>query len=243
MSNRDEVAITYDPQRGERSPAGTTLGEVELILGQSGAYFDYIRENIAQAVKKMLYEEIIPNFRKENNKEHYLRLAGEDLEQLKGAIVSQKVKNAFFRMVKRNKKRIPLAKDFAIVKAIIEEKVKQAQEKILKIPKGFYDNLKYELDIIITGEEKDVRQQNALLMSVLQAITVDPTVLQDSNKKKILGRVMENSGIRMEDVFGGPSLQGIQGLLGGMPSRPAGGGVSRPQMPQRMMGGQGEQTI
>ena len=38
-------------------------------------------ENVAEDVKEFLYEVIIPQFQKDNTKEHTMKLVGEDLEK------------------------------------------------------------------------------------------------------------------------------------------------------------------
>ncbi|MHA1305634.1 MAG: hypothetical protein ACTSPI_18180, partial [Candidatus Heimdallarchaeaceae archaeon] len=157
LENRDELTFSHDPVRGERGPSGATLGAMQIAAAQAGSYFDQIRENVAMAIKDMLYEVIIPDFKRKNNTEHILRIAGEDLDELNSLIVEQKSRNEFLDYVAREN-RIPSRDQFDIIKAVIGEAVKQGKEKLLIIPNGFYEDIKYKIDIDIVGEAVDVRE-------------------------------------------------------------------------------------
>ena len=201
----------------------------------AASYFSQIQENIAEQIKNLLYNKIIPYFQKLNSGEHILRIAGEDLDKLNQVIISQKARESLFSYLITNGK-LP-TKDFLdIKKALIEEKVKQDKERLVKIPSGFYKNLKYKIDIVITGESLDMRTQSANLLSALQAITADPTLLSDPAKKKFFYKYLERTGISPEDIR--PTEQGgIETLTRG------GGGVSRPTIPATPVRGSVEATI
>jgi len=199
-----------------------------LAASMAGSHFDQIRENIALRVKELLFKVIIPNFSKQNNGEHILRIAGEDLDKVRGMITRQKSKVALFDFLKR-KKKLPSQTQYDVINAAIEEKVKQGKEILLTIPKEFYKNLKYVIDIIITGEQRDTSVWAQTMYAGLQAVTVDPTILTDPTKKKFFAKYLETGGASIVDFEPDTQPQGMQQL---MPNQPVGGGVSRPaQMP------------
>ena len=238
LANRDELTITYDPQRGERSPSGTTLGEVSIIVGQSGAYFDQIRENIAMATKDLLYEDIIPQFAKENSGEHILRIAGEDLDKINNLIIESQTRKRLFEFLTRERK-LPNAMQFDLIKSIIAERVKRGKEQLIKIPKEFYKDIKYKIDIVIVGEALDTRMKAANLFAALQAITADPTLLTDPAKKKFFYRYLEQGGISPIDFE--PEV--TSPTIGEVAQKRAGGGVGRPAIPNVPVGGTREATL
>jgi hypothetical protein len=59
-----------------------------------------------------------------------------------------------------------------MMRMAIQEKRKKKKEKTIKIPRGYYSDLKYWLEIDITGEAVDVRIKAANLQMALQAITL-----------------------------------------------------------------------
>lgn len=227
LSNRDELTFSYDVIQGERLPAGTPLGSAKLAAAMAGSHFDQIRENISLDVKEFLYNVIIPNFEKKNKGEHVLRIAGEDLDKVRDMIIKQKAHNALFDFLTR-KRRFPTKIQYDTIVAAITEKVKQGKEKLLKIPKEFYKDLKYKIDIIITGESKDTSVWAQTMFAGLQAVTADPTLLTNPTKKKFFSKFLEAGGASIVDFEPDTQDKGMESLI---PNQPVGGGVSRPNIP------------
>jgi hypothetical protein len=237
LSNRDENCLTYDVIQGSGLPSGTPLGSANLAANMAGGWFDFIREQIAEDVKNLLWKEIIPNFQKENNKEHTLRLVGEDLDAINELLRKQSITDKIKEYISKNLK-LPTSKMVDAFKAVIDEKILSSKERLLTIPKDFYKDLKYKIDIVITGESKDARIYAQTLLSALQAITADATLLTDPIKKKMFARYLEQGGVFMSDILNEkPKEMTEQPVIKG-----SGGGVSRPQpMPNMAMAMQ--QTI
>lgn len=227
LKNRDELSLAYDVIQGERLPAGTPLGSAQLAATMSLSYFSQLRENIALDVKEFLYDVIIPKFKSDNSTEHYLRLVGEDLDTYNELLISNKLTNELFGYI-GTKRKIPDSNYYNTLKAVIGERVKQGKEKLIKIVKGIYDNFKYKIKIEITGEGTDTSGQDDIM--ILQAVTADPTILQDPIKKKIFFRILEKRGFNIAD-FQTEKPMDMQQLLQQMPVKGAGGGVSAPAMP------------
>lgn len=229
---RDENTMSYDVVQGERLPAGTPLGSAQIAASMAQSYFDQIRENIALDVKKFLYEVILPGFEKVNTIEHTIRLAGEDLDKVKNLLINQKANSALLDFV-TEKGKVPSNEEFEMIKAGISEKEKQDKERVILIPKGFYKDIEYKIDIVITGESKDTRTMTQVFFAALQAITADPTILQDLTKKKIFMKALENSGVNIEDIIPDEPVPNMNDMVNQMSPKGAGGGVSAPMpMPQ-----------
>ena len=237
LGNRDEMTFAREVLRGERAPAGATLGAVQIAAGQAGAYFEQVQENVALAIKEMLYEVIIPQFEKENNEEHILNISGEDLDKVNSLIINQKARNSLLSYVARTGN-IPTSPQYEIIKTAIGEAVKQGKEKLIKIAKGFYKNLKYKIDIDIVGEAIDVRMRAANKWMALQAVATDPVLLTDPIKRKFFSAWLEDGGLHLVDFepdMPAPSLETLPGR--------AGGGVSKPSIPSSPVGGAMETTV
>ena len=237
MQNRDELTFSYDINRGERLPAGTPLGSAQLAAGMVSSYFDQIREDIAMEVKTLLYDVIIPGFKKQNSTEHVLRIAGEDLDKINTLMIEQKANDEFLNYVAREQS-IPTRAQFDIMKSAVGELIKQGQEKVLTIPAKFYDNLKYKIDISIVGESTDSRVKAANTMMAMQAIQSDPTILQDPAKKKLFFYLLEQGGLNPYDIISSEDIKSPadEMLSAGAPQR-GGGGVSKPSMPNSAISG------
>lgn len=236
MTNRDELTFSYDVVQGERLPAGTPLGSAQIAQSQTLSYFETIQENVALDVKQLLFEVIIPRFQEENTAKHTLRLVGQDLDQyvemVKNDIVMKQMFNLGLQSLNGGK--FPTNEDRDAIGAVVEETLKQGKERILTIPKGFYKNIKYDVDIDITGESVDTRVRQATIFAMLQAITADPTMTQDPTKRKMLFWMAENGGINPNEIFETQKVS-VQDM-GMMAQGRAGGGVSAPALESALPG-------
>ncbi len=231
--NRDEMTFSYDAIQGERSPAGTPLGSTQISVGQTLSYFEGIQENVAMDIKEMLYQVIIPQFEKDNTKEHTLRLVGKDLDAYIGMVKNQLVAQEVIRLMVMDKMVTNADRD--VIALAISESIKQEKEKILDIPKDFYKGIKYDVDIDITGESVDTRVRSATYFAGLQAITQDPTILTDDAKKKFFFAYLEDGGVNPTTFFESVQKPPEQMIPEMQPAR-NGGGVSAPQMSAPVQG-------
>jgi len=238
LANRDENTFNHDVIRGERPPAGTPLGSAQMAAQMIASYFEHIREDVASDIKEMIYEDIIPSFKKSfADKEHYLRLVGEDLEKWQNMKVNDKAFHELFRQMNRTKK-IPTKSQFEAIKAGIKQKIKDHKSDVF-IPSQFYDNVKYEIDIMITGQDRDMRVQSSNMAMILQTMIADPTVLIDPAKRKVFGKQLEAVGLDINDIQPITEGQGIEADV----QEQQGGGISSPNMPQSIVPTMGGEAI
>lgn len=220
LANRDETTFSYDVVRGERMPAGTPLGSAQLAAAMIASYFEQIQQNIAADIKELIYNDIIPSFK--NQPDHYIKLIGEDLERYYKAVLDHKLNIEILEFNKRTK-RIPTKVQAEAMKQILQEKKKKED---ISIPKSFYKDVKYVVDIIITGQDKDLRVQASNMAMVLQSIQQDQTLLTDPAKRKIFGKLLESVGLDINDIAMNETQPVTQ-----MVQEQKGGGISRPNLP------------
>lgn len=237
MSNRDELTFSYDVVQGERLPAGTPLGSAQLAVSQTLSYFEGIQEEVALSVKEMLYEVIMPQFQKENTLEHTIRLVGKDLDQYIKMVKNEYVFKEVIRLAVE-KGYVMSQQEADAVGLGVEAAIKEEGEKMIKIPLGYYKNLKYDLDIDITGESIDTRVRSATLFAILQAITADPTMTQDPMKRKFLYTMGEDGGLNMDDYLSADVKKPEDVVPQEEQMGRAGGGVSAPALNQEIQGPQ-----
>jgi len=227
MANRDEVTLNYDVIRGERPPAGTPLGSVRVATEMINSYFEHIKQSIAAELKELIYNDIIPSFKKKG--EHYLKLVGEDLEKWNNLRVNQKVNVELLNHLKKNGT-VPTKSQMDAIKKVVTERQRESGEDVL-VPKDFYKDIKYDIDIVITGQDRDVRVESANMAMALQTMMQDPSVLTDPAKRKVFGKQLETVGINIHDIVPdeGPEQQMEENVR-----QKQGGGISRPSMPQNL---------
>lgn len=237
MKNRDEMTFSYDVVQGERLPAGTPLGSAQIAQTQTLSYFEQIQENIALDIKEMLYNYVIPRFKEESKKEHTIRLVGQDLdkyiEMIKNEFAFKEIIRQAFGSIIGNS--FPTNHDRDVIIAALDASIKQGKEKVITIPPGFYDGIKYDVDIDITGESVDTRVRYATKFALLQAMTADPTMIQDPVKKKFLFSMAEDGGINPNDFFD-VSPKDVESIAMNQDIGRAGGGVSAPALQNNIPG-------
>ena len=236
QQNSQEQTFSYDVVRGERTPASTPLGSAQLSAAMTMSFFDQMRENMALEIKDLLWRFVIPGFKKTTSKEHFLKIAGEDLQRVNELISAQNVNTRVMEYI-RTKGILPDSNMINIFKKLEEEKNSRLKERQFKVPAGWYEDIKYDIDIIITDESQSSTVKAQALIQAFQMITADPTILQDPIKKKIFGKYLEQVGINLYDL----EAEIIKNNEEPLQARASGGGVSAPPVP--VSGSIGEQKI
>jgi hypothetical protein len=115
---------------------------------------------------------------------------------------------------------------------MVAEKVNNGKEKLIDIPENYYKDLKYLIDIVITGEQLDMRADAANRLMILQALSAVPDLLTNPNKRKLIAPVLESVGINPADLDTQEAPQLTETI-----SKMAGGGISKmPNMPSPVAG-------
>lgn len=230
-SNSQTQTFTTDIIRGERTPAGTPLGSAQLSTSQALSYFDQIREDYALELKSFLWNFVIPGLQESLNEEHMIKIAGKDIDKLAELLSNTNVKNKILKHV-LDTGMLPDSNAIEMFKIISDREIKRNGEQQLTIPKDWYKDVKYEIEIDIDGESVSSTVKAQALISTLQAITTDPTMLTDPTKKALLTEHLEQVGVSLSDYEQSNQVQPIATQQ----VAAAGGGVSSPTSLQGSMG-------
>lgn len=197
--NADNKTFAHDIMRGEQMKAGTPLGLGRLQAGMAAGYYEGIQENYSIFLKDILFDWILPDFKKNNIKEHILSFTGDsaEVEKFDKLMINAKVNNAVMKHV-YELGRVPDKTQMDVMRSVIAEK-QSFKDRSVDLPKGFYDNLKLKMDIIITGESVDTGGRIAALQYALGLIASNPMILQNPQTKKAFFKILNLSGISPED--------------------------------------------
>jgi len=222
--NALQKTFTTEPLSGQRSPAGTPLGSTVLQTQQATAFYKQKKEELASFIKEILWDWILPEFKKQNRKEHKI-LIKNLIEGGDGG--SEKFFTLMLneRMNKLRSRSGYLSPDqWAIRRSIQSELLKKED---LKIPTGFYDDLKYKINITITGEEIDAQARQATLNVIFQILGSNPTILQDKVAKRVFYKMLDLVGINPKSLFD-EEEQSLQEVAGAGRAQ-VGGSIAAPQ--------------
>jgi len=222
--NAYKRTFAREPITGGRAPSGTPLGSSILQARMAAGFYEKKKENLGNFVKEILWDWILPEFKKQKRGEHRI--------QIKNLLSDDNNSEKFFQMQlhdKMNKLRMKeknnLSPEQWEIRRGINAEMLREEERV--IPKGIYENLKYKLNIIITGEEIDTASKLTTLQTIFQILGSNPTILQDKRVKRVFYKMMDIAGFnpRDIDIEETPSIQEsmseAKAQVGGSIARPA----------------------
>jgi hypothetical protein len=195
-----DLTFSFDIASGEDLPSGTPLGVARISAAMVESYFGKKREKLGIFVKKILMDQVIPAFDKEMSKEHVLRLMASDSEvqKLRQAVKDYSMNRAIREYAARTGT-LPSQMAIMMERARLEAVDKRRKDFSIKIPAGFYKDLKKSIDITITGEEIDVNQKQQTLMTALQVLA-NPAVMQNPGSRAAVLKALQYAGVSPVDL-------------------------------------------
>jgi len=237
--NIADISFAYEGVQGQRPPSGTPFGTTQLNTAMTGLYYEQKREEVGMFIRDIIFEWIIPEFEKTIKNEHEIMIEEFDeneVDILRNAIVSDDTNKAIAQFAKGNR-RLPDKNEIEILKSISTEAYKR--KKSLELPKSFYEDIKYRIDVVITGEQIDMGAKVASLQSVLQILGGNPTILQDKRTRNVFYQLLDMLGISPV-TLGVEEEPGLADTMGQQQAKVA-GSVAKPtptqgvtNLPQRL---------
>lgn len=213
---------------GESLPSRTPFRLGALLNQNAGKIFEFIREEVGIFVKEIIVDWVLPDFKKEMNREQIFQLFNADViqEVIKGDN-NRRINEAIKRYTILNGN-FPSDEEVEFLRAKLEEDVTETE--FVKILEGVLD-FDFDVDVIVTGESYDVAQRVETTSNFIQLISQNPQIMQDPQLKKLLLSLAEDVGISPTVLSGGgkallPSL----GQIGAGATPPLGPGAGSPPL-------------
>jgi len=225
--NIAKETFSYDVIRGERPPAGTPLGSAKIAAVMTSGFFDMKREDLGMFLKEVLWDWVIPDFKKHKGSVHKLMLgefSEDEVEKLRRLISTDRFNKSLIDYIAKNG-RIPDRAERDILRTAIRERLKT--KKDLTIPVAYYDNAKINIDFIITAEQIDMAARLSTLSFILQILGSNPTIFRDARARKVFYQALDLSGINPTQFEIEEEEEELAGMAGRRVAERAGGGVSR----------------
>lgn len=199
----DKQVFSYESLTGESLPSGTPLGLAVLQSQMAGSFFDFQRENIGLFLKDILMSFVVKIFEKERaNKKQILNLIGSSPDTIRKFMELRKnweLNKRIIEFIEKNDT-LPTENDVVVFEKVIEEKLRNPEEKFVEIPENYYKNLKYNIDIVITGENFAGSVKASVLQLILQMLVANPTLRKDKAWVRTLNKILEYSGINPAEI-------------------------------------------
>lgn len=218
--NSDQKSFTYEVATGEQLQSGTPFRLGVLLSNSVNSHFALKREKLSLMLKELLYDFVLPKFGKEISKDRieYLFSGTDGYEELIEMVVNAKV-NDFVKTKVFEEKRVPsLEEQEAYANAI-----RTLRGVDIQIFKDSFNDIKYKLDIVITGESVNLQAKIETLTNLYNALAQRG----DPRAEKILAKIAVLTGEKMPALEQAPQVQPNQQLAGalataGTPTQDAG---------------------
>ncbi len=216
-------SFAREPITGGRAPAGTPLGSTILQTQMAMGFYKQKKEELASFIKEILWDWILPQFKNQKRKEHKILMKNllSDEEEGSEKFFNLKLNWKMNQLRARSKY---LSPDQWKIRRVIQAEILKDSDLI--IPKGLYDNIKYKMNIVITGEQIDVAARQQSLDTLMIMLAQNPGILEDKRIRKIIYRRMDLAGINPKELFD-EEIPGITQIAGEMRAQ-RGGSVAAP---------------
>jgi len=218
--NSNQKSFTFEVATGEAMPSGTPFRLGVVMSNAVNAHFALKRENLGLFFESVVYEQLFPIFKKENNKAETMMIPmGEEgvealMEEVEKVYVWQMYKDELL------KGKLP---DAEAIKMAVEEKIKNRKFQAVNLPEKFWDNLKVSTQLVITGESVNLEKRLETLTNLYNTLSqTNPQAAE-----KVLGKILALTGENYDTLAGvkqgqeNPMLQGTGMPQGGGQMAPA----------------------
>lgn len=217
----DRMSFSNDVMRGGDIPASTPATNAVIQNNNSTSVFKRKRQRLGDMLRKMFNDWILPDLKKNMNKEHILRFMG-DAQELQ--VLDKKLVDAITREKAIEAMLNGEVANVEAIRASVEQQIRErGVVRDIQIEDAFFKDMEFEYDVITDGQQKNLQTDLSNSFAILQSIGANPAMLDDPRTKALVYEWMQQMGMspmkleladsqRATQV----SQQPLQGQLGGL---------------------------
>lgn len=193
--NSNQKSFTYEVATGEGLPSGTPFRLGVIMSNAVNAHFALKRENLGLFFESVVYEQLFPIFKKENNKAETMMIpmGEEGVNALMEEAVKINIWNNFKEQMLSMK--IP---DVAKIEAEVRDKLSSKRFIGVDLPEKLWDTLKVSTQLVITGESLNLEKRLETLTNLYNSLLqVNPQAAE-----KVLSKIMALTGENYDTLAG-----------------------------------------
>lgn len=190
----DRLCNSFEIVTGENMPSGTPFKLGAQQLKSATKLFDYIKQNMGLFVESVFNEWLLPDFAKSLTEEHVLELL-DDAEDIQ-TYYNVKRKMFQYDVLKRyilEHSEYPDPAQLSLVGELVKDQFARGPKEI-EVEKNYYEDQKYSLKVVITGENDNKKENLETIANLTQVALANPAGLQDPRLMKLVNIVLESSG-------------------------------------------------
>ncbi|MFW5902749.1 MAG: hypothetical protein ACOCTT_02590 [archaeon] len=223
-SDVQDKTFAYESMRGQTPASGVPMGTTVMQNRKAMGYYSFMQENFGSFLKELIKDWVIPSFKKEKKKIHKFTMNGteEELDKFDELYVDAELRKRKAEFRRKNNHE-PNVEQAQIMEGIIRKKLSEPGGREIEVPKDYYENLDYKMEIVITGESVDTQARQQAISFILQMANNNPQALQDPYMRKIISKSVELSGLSPKDILPPKENVGLEAQI----SARTGEGASR----------------
>lgn len=199
-ANSKEKSFTFEVATGDSMASGTPFRLGVLLSNAVAAYYDLKKENFGLFLIDTFFEQMIPIFIKET-KDHTLTfpIYQTDADGLKQAMVEYHTGQRMIESVISGK----FVPDYNETKGMVTDEMHKHPHLFVDVPAGFYKDLINHIDLNITGESQDTKEEIQTLTTVWQGMQQSG----DPRADKMLQIILSKTGKNLQALVGDKPAQ------------------------------------
>lgn len=194
--NAEQKSFTFEVATGESLPSGTPFRLGVILSNAMASYFDKKRENFGMFLEESFFKQIIPIF-KRTQKEHQVAILASDPSGAvyRDAVIEANLSRIMVESILAGKKF-----DKEATRQMLNDMADNVPSFVVEVPKGFYDDAEYYLDLEITGETIDIPKEMETLTTLYTTlVSKNPA---DPRADRILNQIISLTGKAPNAVLG-----------------------------------------
>lgn len=195
--NTRDITFSQETISGEKLPSNTPATTSAILDSNIKKFFDKKREDFGLFLKELLTKDIMPMFIKDNADEHIFSISGsfKDRDYFEQLILDARLSAAFQNYIEQNRA-VPSAEAWMALAETEARRLASRPSIDIRIPKDFYANFKYRLDVVITKENEDTDAQIQGRLAILNALGANPDIAINPTTRPIFLELAELYGIK-----------------------------------------------
>lgn len=193
----DRMTFSQDVIRGEQAPGSTTATAVMNQVQQAASVYDYKSENVSLFLKYFIEDLVYPDLKRKLKKRHKFRYTGDTAEM-------DKVRSTAFNFQAAQSMQqgiVPLD-EMELEGArqdYMREMGSRGAQVWLDIEENWYDDLRFYMDLELSGESRNIQQQFQYGMQLLQLLAPNPQLFENPLLKRALYKVLSAMGMSISE--------------------------------------------
>lgn len=195
------LTFSFDISRGENLPSRTPLGVANIQASSVVSFFEGKQEVLGLFLRQLILNDVIPDFKYQNRKHHLLTVSSdapnfEKMVRFQAKLQLEEAEKAY----EEETGFIPNPDQSEFELSTIEDELRSRRNLRFEIPDGFYDDAKFTIDVLITGEQLNLSARNSFLQFAIQTISSNPAVMQNKGTRTALFKLLESGGLSPVDL-------------------------------------------